>query len=48
MGLLMSDAMPLDPMIDDLTWLRNTVRNWDYAMDSARDTYEYEMAEPTE
>ena len=45
MGLLMSDTMPRDPLLDE------TLRSWDglgawaYELDVARDPYEHEAAD---
>ena len=48
MGLLMSDTVLIDPMLDDTAWMRDTVSDWAYAMEADRDAYEYEAAGPTE
>jgi hypothetical protein len=48
MGLLMSDTMLIDPMLDDAAWLRNAVSDWASALDAARDAYEYESADSAE
>ena len=46
MGLLMSDTGLIDPMLDDIAWLRDTVSDWAYAMEADRDACEYEVADP--
>jgi hypothetical protein len=48
MGLLMSDTMPSDPMLDDAAWMRESVSAWVQATDAARDPYEYEAADRSE
>jgi len=48
MGLLMSDTMPSDLMLDDAAWMRESVSAWVQATDAARDPYDYEGAEPSE
>jgi hypothetical protein len=42
MGLLMSDAMPLDLLLGTTTWMQERLGDWAYATDAARDEYEYE------
>jgi hypothetical protein len=48
MGLLMSDTLLIDPMLDDTLRLRDGLSEWAYAMDAARDRYEHEAVDPTE
>jgi hypothetical protein len=48
MGLLMSDTVLIDPMLDDTAWLRESLSEWVHAPDALRDSYEHEAAESTE
>ena len=48
MGLLMSDTMLIDPLLDDTMRLRDGLGAWAYAPDAARDVYEHEAADPAE
>ena len=48
MGLLMSDALLIDPMLDDTLRLRDGLSEWAYAMDPMCDRYEHEAADPIE
>ena len=48
MGLLMSDGMPLDSMYGTTTWMHESLTDWLYATDTARDLPEYEIEDPTE
>jgi hypothetical protein len=48
MGLLISDTMLIDRMLDDTLRLRAGLGAWAYALDVARDAYEHEAAELTE
>jgi hypothetical protein len=48
MGLFLSDALLIDPMPDDVARLRDRLSEWTFATDGARDTFEYEGADPTE
>ena len=47
MGLLMSETMLIDPMLDDTTWLRESLSDWAYEQDAARESGEHEAAHPT-
>lgn len=47
MGLLMSDTMMVDLTLDDTTWLRESLGEWAYEQDAARDAAEYEATHPT-
>lgn len=47
MGLLMSDTMLIDPTLDDTTWLRESLSDWAYEQDAARDAAEHEAAHAT-
>jgi hypothetical protein len=47
MGLLMSDTMLIDPTLDDATWLRESLGDWAYEQDAARDAAEHEATRPT-
>jgi hypothetical protein len=40
MGLLMSDTMLIDPMLDDTAWLRASLGAWACGLDVASDRYE--------
>ena len=46
MGLLMSEITLIDPTLDDTTWLRESLSDWTYEQDAARDAGEYEAAHP--
>jgi hypothetical protein len=48
MGLFLSDAMLIDPMLDDVARLRDRLSEWTFATDAARDTLEYDGIDPTE
>jgi hypothetical protein len=49
MGLLISDTMLIDPMLDDTTWLRDSLGAWAYALDVASNRHEDESSDsPTE
>ena len=48
MGLLMSDTVLIDPMLDDTRRLLDGLSEWAYALDAASDRYDYEAADPTE
>jgi hypothetical protein len=47
MGLLMSDTTLIDPTLDDTTWLHESLRDWTYDQDAARDAAEHEAAHST-
>ena len=47
MGLLMSDTMLIDPGLDDTTWRRESLSEWTYELDAARDVAEREAAHQT-
>ena len=46
MGLLLADAVLLDPLLDDTLRLRDGLSAWAYALDVARDPYKHEAADP--
>jgi hypothetical protein len=48
MGLLMSDTVLIDPLLDEMLRLRDGLGAWAYALDLARDPYEHEAADLTE
>ena len=48
MGLLLSDTVLLDPLLDETLRLRDGLGAWAYAPDVARDPYDYEAADPAE
>jgi hypothetical protein len=48
MGLFLSDALLIDPMLDDVARLRDRLSEWTFATDAARDTLEYDGIDPTE
>ena len=48
MGLLLSDTMLVDPLLDDTMWLRDGLGAWAYALDVASDPYDHEAVDPTE
>jgi hypothetical protein len=48
MGLLMSDTVLIDPMLDDTLRLRDGLGAWAYALDVARDPYEHEVTDLSE
>ena len=48
MGLLLSDTVLLDPLLEDTMRLRDGLGAWAYALDAASDRYDYEAADPTE
>jgi hypothetical protein len=45
MGLLMSDTMLIDPMLDDTAWLRASLGAWACGPDVASDRYEDESSD---
>ena len=45
MGLLMSESMPLDHMLDDTAWMRERLSEWLYAADADDDVLKYEVME---
>jgi hypothetical protein len=45
MGLLMSDTMLIDPMLDDTAWLRDSLGAWTYGPDVASERYEDEPSD---
>ena len=48
MGLLMSDTMLIDPMLDDTTWFKDSLREWSFAPESTRGISERETADLAE
>jgi hypothetical protein len=48
MGLLLSDTVLIDPLLDETMRLRDGLGEWAYALDIAGDPYDYEAADPTE
>ena len=48
MGLLLSDTVLIDPLLDETMRLRDGLGEWAYAPDAARDVYEHELPDPTE
>jgi hypothetical protein len=48
MGLLMSDTTLIDPMLDTTAWMHESLSEWVYAIDAARDASEYEVADQTD
>jgi len=44
-GLLISDTVMLDPLLDDAMRMRDGLGAWPYATDVARDAYEHEAAD---
>jgi len=47
MGLLMSDTMLIDPLLDETLRLLDGLSEWAYTLDATRDRYEHETVEPT-
>ena len=45
MGLLFSDTMLIDPMLDDTGWVQDSLREWARASDASRDGTEDEKWE---
>lgn len=43
MGLLMSESMPFDPMLDDTSWMHERISEWMYAVDAGGDAFRYEV-----
>jgi hypothetical protein len=43
MGLLFSDTMLIDPMLDDTAWVHDSLREWARASDASRDGTEDEV-----
>jgi hypothetical protein len=48
MGLLLSDAVLIEPLSDETLRLREGTVEWRYALDVAIDPYEDEMADSAE
>jgi hypothetical protein len=48
MGLLMSDTMTLDPMLDDTMRWREGLSEWAYVFDTAADPHGHETADPAD
>jgi len=48
MGLLLSDTLLIDPLLDDTLRLRDGLGEWAHELDIARDLSEYEVADSTE
>ena len=48
MGLLLSDTVLIDPLLDETLRLRDGLGAWAYAMDAAPDPYESEAIDPSE
>ena len=48
MGLLMSDTVLIDPLLDETLRLRDGLGAWAYAPEVASDPYDCEAADPTE
>jgi hypothetical protein len=46
MGLLLSDTVLLDPLLDETLRLRDGMGAWAYAPEVAIDAYEHELADP--
>jgi len=46
MGLLLSDSVLIDPLLDDTMWLRDGLGAWAYAPEVELDAYEHEPADP--
>jgi hypothetical protein len=47
MGLLMSDTVLIDPLLDETTRLRDGLGEWAYALEMSRDAYGDEAADST-
>ena len=47
MGLLMSDTTLIDPTLDDTAWLRESLSDWAFEQEAARDAAEAEVTYPT-
>ena len=45
MGLLLSDTMLIDPLLDDTMRLRDGLGAWAFATDDARDGHDHEAAD---
>ena len=45
MGLLLSDTVLIDPLLDDTMRLRDGLGAWAYETDAPRDRYEREAAD---
>jgi hypothetical protein len=45
MGLLFSDTMLIDPMLDDTGWVQDSLREWARLIDGSRDGNEDEAAD---
>lgn len=45
MGLLMSDTVLLDPLLDETMWLRDGLREWPSVQDVVRDADDREVAD---
>ena len=48
MGLLMSDTVLIDPLLDETLRLRDGLGAWAYALDLGRDRFEHEAPGPSE
>ena len=48
MGLLLSDTVLIDPLLDETLRLREGLGAWAYEVDAARDPLEYESGDPRE
>ena len=48
MGLLLSDIVLLDPLLDDTMRLRDGLSAWAYGLDAVHDLYEHEAGDPRE
>lgn len=48
MGLLMSDTLLIDPLLDDTLRLRDRLGAWAYAPDVAGEPYEHEATDAIE
>jgi len=46
MGLLLSDTVLLDPLLDETLRLRDGLGAWAYTPDAVHDAYEHEPADP--
>lgn len=45
MGLVMSDPPMVDPMLDTMAWMQDSLRDWSYAVDATDDADEHEATD---
>jgi len=48
MGLLMSDTVLIDPLLDEILRLPDGLGEWAYTLEMSRDAYEYQATASTE